>query len=299
VIVSHDDRRPLGDAVRSLYRHAGDVRLEVLVVDNGSDGAADLVEREFPAARTLRCENRGFGHANNRALEQVEARYVLFVNPDAEVVGGSLGELVATLDGRPGVGLAGVRQLRRDGTLAPSIRRFPSPVNALAEAFGVEKLPGVRRRLGERELDPGQYARLRSCDWTSGSFMLVRSAALPPGDWFDEGFFLYSEETDLCWRLRERGWEVIHAPCVTVLHDESERSRGELMEAQSAYSRLRFARKNLARWVALYRWALGLRYALRVLLYPLTRRGDAAACRAARAALMTVVSGRAPLRPRS
>ena len=127
-----------------------------------------------------RCENRGFGHANNRGLETADARYVLFLNPDTEFLDGSLAELVAALDRRPDVGLAGRAPGRRgDGSLAPSIRRFPSAANMLAEALGVERVP---RRAGgcwaSASSTRADYARETPCDWTSGSFMLARREAL-------------------------------------------------------------------------------------------------------------------------
>jgi GT2 family glycosyltransferase len=285
IIVSHNSKAWLEPALSSLYARAGDVDLDVVVVDNGADGAAGYVERRFPAARTIACPNRGFAHANNQGLRTAEARYVLFLNPDTEFLAGSLADLVEALARRPRVGLAGVRQVDSEDALAPSIRRFPSTANMLAEAFGVERLPGLRRVLGERRLDPRLYARETRCDWTSGSFMLARREALGSGEGFDERFFLFSEETDLCRRLKDGGWEVAHLPCVTIRHHEH--GAGGRLEAQVAYARLQFARKHMRR-VAPYRAALGLRYALRTV----GRRR--AGREAARAALGTVLSERAP-----
>ena len=281
IIVSHNGKRWLDGCLGTLFAGAGDLALDVVVVDNGSDGSAAHVEAWFPRARTIRCANRGFGAANNTALATAKARYVLFLNPDTEFLDGSLEDLVRALDRSPGVGLAGVRQLGGDDRLAPTMRRFPSTLNMLAEALAVERVPIARRFLGERVIAPERYERESACDWTSGSFMLVSREALD-GRGFDERFFLFSEETDLCRRLKEEGWEVIHSPLVTIRHFESERSATPRMEAQSAYARLQFARKHFAR-VAPYRGAMILRYALRC------RRE--AAC----AALATVLKDRPPI----
>jgi GT2 family glycosyltransferase len=293
IIVSHNGKHWLDPALVSLFKHMGEIELDVVVVDNGSDGSAEYVEERFPGVRTLCCPNRGFGHANNQALKTADARYVLFLNPDTEMLEGSLATLVSTLDSRPEVALVGVRQLRDDGSLAPSIRRFPSAANMLAEALGVERVPGLRRVLGERELDEREYERETACDWTSGSFMLARQAALEGSGWFDERFFLFSEETDLCWRLKHDGWEVVHMPSMTILHHEHDGQENALLEAQAAYSRMQFARKHFPRAAADYRGALALRYALRLATCSLLGRSGGRR-EAARAALETVLKGEAP-----
>jgi len=281
IIVSHNGKRWLDGCLGTLFAAAGELAFDVVVVDNGSDGSAAYVEEWFPQARTMRCENRGFGAANNVALATADARYVLFLNPDTEFLDGSLEALVKTLDQKPDVALAGVRQLGSDDRLAPSMRRFPSTLNMLAEALAIERLPVARLFLGERVVDPARYERESACDWTSGSFMLVAREALD-GRGFDERFFLFSEETDLCRRLKDEGWRVIHSPLLTIRHFESERSATPRMEAQAAYARLQFAHKHFAR-VAPYRWAMILRYALR------SRR------EAARAALATLLKDRPPI----
>jgi len=293
IVVSHNGKRWLDTCLTSLLDHAGGIDLQVIVVDNGSDGSAAYVEERCEGVRTVSCDNRGFGHANNRALELADARYVLFLNPDTEVLRGSLAELVTHFDRRPEVGLAGARQLRADGSVAPSMRRFPSAPNMLAEALGVERVPGLRRLLGERETDLRRYQREVSCDWTSGSFMFARREALDACGWFDERFFLYSEETDLCWRLKRAGWEIVHTPLMTICHYEDDRRGSPQLEAQAAYSRMQFARKNFPGGAVDYRWALWLRYALRSGRLRFKAEPSAKQL-AARAALRTIREERPP-----
>jgi len=298
VVVCHDDRSRLDTALTSIGKHAGGLALDVVVVDTGGDGSASEVERRWPNVRTIRCAGQGFAHAKNRALETAKAPYVLFLSAEMEVLEGSIGALLADLDRRPKVALVGARQLRSDGELAFTIRRFPSGIHMLAEALGAERLPWLRSVLGERELDVRQYDRERVCDWTSG-FMLVRGAALEMVGWFDERFFLYSDETDLCWRLRRASWEVIHSPRITVRRHEGDRRENARLEAQAAYARMQFARKRFPWIAAEYRWALALRYALRLGRYSLGRHEGAGRRQAARAALRTVLRGRDPLDERS
>ncbi len=299
VVVSHNGRPWLDTALGSLLEHAGGLDLDVIVVDNGHDGSAEYAEERFPAARTLLCPNRGFGHACNRALEAANARYVLFLDPDTETLDGDLAELIEAFDRRPELALAGVRQLRDDGSLEHSIRRFPSALHMFAEALGVERVPGMRQVLGERELDRREYDLERACDWTAGSFMLVRRAALDDIGWFDERFFLFSEGTDLCWRLKQAGWEVVHMPQMTICNREHDHRENARLEAQAAYARMQFARKHFPRAAAEYRWALALRYALRVGAYSLSGHYESGRRQAARAGLETVLKGEAPFAERS
>ena len=298
IVVSHNSAHWIRPCLRSVFAHIGALDADVVVVDAESrDGTADSVA-EFPDARLLRCRNRGFAYANNRALMTCDARYILFLNPDTEILEGELYDLVRRLDDRPDVGLIGVRQVDADGRLDLTIRRFPNALRALGEAFSAEHLRGRPRWLGERELDRGAYDRDIECDWTSGSFMLARREAIESAGFLDERFFMYSEETDLCRRIRAAGWEVRHVPWMTILHHGAEVSVDPRIESLSAHYRMVYARKHFSRaHRALYFGAVILGYSLRSVFGTggeLARRRRAAN----RAALNTLV-GRSPvaLRP--
>lgn len=266
IVVSTDQAQWLPRCLATLFEHAGPLALDVVVVDNGSTRETQaLVEREFPDVRVVVCENRGFGHANNQALPTTDSRYVLFLNPDTEVLSGSLADLVAELDRTPEIGLAGVRQLGPDGTVQPTMRRFPSVTRALGDALGFERLPNRPGWLGEREVRLDRYEAEFEDDWTTGSFMLVRREAIERAGPFDERFFLYSEEVDLCLRVRRAGWRIVHLPTLTILHEGSTaRPVDRRMARQNAYAQLQYARKHLtAPQRAGLRAALLLRYGLR------------------------------------
>ncbi len=267
IVVSHNSVEWLDPCLRSVYAHAGGARLDVVVVDNDSaDGSAELVESSFPHARLVRSPNRGFGYGNNRGIERTAARYLLLLNPDTEVIDGSFGELVRLLDARPQVGLAGVLQRRADGSLSPTIRRFPSLSRALGEALFSERWPVHPQWAGERVLDPAQYEREGECDWTSGSFMLTRREALLSGGLLDERFFIYSEEPDLCVRIKRAGWQVRHMPQMTIVHHAGNRGVRPRMIAQDAYARKQYARKHFGTaYGGLYISAWGLHHVIRAL----------------------------------
>ena len=140
-------------------------------------------------------------------MENVNADWILFLNPDTEILSGTIAELVSCLRARPTVGLAGVKQIDENGVIDPTIRRFPNAVRTLSVSLGAERLPLHASWLGERELDVLPYDEETVCDWTVGSFMLVRKAALDEVGPMDERFFFYCEETDLCLRMHEAGVE--------------------------------------------------------------------------------------------
>jgi len=281
IIVSTNEAHWLPPCLGSVFAHAGGASLDVVVADNSSsDGTRTVVEEEFPEARVVTCENKGFAHANNRALVTCGARYVLFLNPDTEILEGTFAELVDALDRRPTVGLAGVRQVTADGALYPTIRRFPNALRALGDALG-ERVSSRWSALGEREINLDAYDRETECDWTSGSFMFTRVEAIESAGFLDERFFIYSEEIDLCHRITNAGWEIRHLPFMTILHHASKGGENPRTRGQDAFARLQYARKNFSpAHRAAYRVALALRYSLRTAL-----RGDGARRAAYRAAL--------------
>jgi len=293
VIVSTNEAKWLDPCLSTIFAGAGDASLDVVVVDNEStDGTRELVESRFPSARVVDSRNHGFSHANNRGVATCDARYVLFLNPDTEIVAGNFGELLEEMDQRPEVGLAGVRQLTGDGVLWPTIRYFPTIPRAIGEALAAERWPVRPRWLGERELDMGLYDREQSCDWTSGSFLLARREALMSSGLLDERFFIYSEETDLCLRIKQAGWDIRHLTGMTIVHHAGKGGIRPKMVAQEAYGRRQYAQKHFPRPArSAYLTAVMARYVARALA---PGRGSEAVARrqAARRAIATLL-GRA------
>jgi GT2 family glycosyltransferase len=288
----------LRPCLTTVYEHAGTLSMDVVVADNESPDARELVEREFPEARVVSCENRGFSHANNRALMTCDARYVLFLNPDTEIIEGGFAELVELLDARPDVGLVGARQLTPEGTVYPTIRRFPTALRTLSEAFASERLPGRQSWLagrgfgwlGERELRPEAYTRETSCDWTVGAFMLARREALEGAGFLDERFFLYADEPDLCFRIKRAGWDVVHLPQMAIVHHAGKAGVDSRIEAQIAFARLLYARKYFSRpRFAAYILVLLIHYALRSMLGGFDRAAASEKRTASRRAFRTLV----------
>jgi GT2 family glycosyltransferase len=261
IVVTH--RRPelALSTLRCAHAAAAGLDVQWLVVDSGSgDDTPDQIERTFPHVSVLRCENIGFAGANNRALTLARGRYVLLLNPDVDIVSGTLPELLATLDARPKVGIASVIQQGSDAQLQLSIRRYPSVLRAFGEALA---LPWHGSR--EEQRNASLYAEEGSVDWLVGAFLIARAEVVQAIGGLDERFFLYSEETDWCYRARAAGWEVRHLPQMVVTHHTTPSTRPDLV-AQLSYAKLLFARKHYRgpRRAAI-RVALATRHLLRVL----------------------------------
>ncbi len=264
VIVTHNGREMALRTLRSARAALGAASVEWLVVDAGSsDGTPDAIEREFDDVRIFRRENRGFAASNNVALEVTQGRYVLLLNPDVEVLQGDLGELVAAMDERPGLGMASVVQRGTGGELQASIRRFPSPLRSLGESLFAAYWP-VLRSFQELETRPTSYNRETAADWLVGAFLIARREAVRAVGPMDTRFFLYSEEIDWCYRFWQADWPVAHLPVIEITHHAGKRSRGDLM-AQLSHSRLLFAKKHYgAGRRAAIRAALALGHFIRI-----------------------------------
>lgn len=217
-IVSYKCRELLRDCLAALRRHAPDRPLRVTVVDNDSnDGTAELVAEEFPEVRLIASDrNLGFSAANNLAIRGGDSTYVLALNPDTRVTEGALDRLVELMDSRPDVGICGCRLELEDGSFDHAAKRsFPTVLGALGHFTGI----------GRRQSEPGALSQYRApgveagpVDAVNGAFMLMRRATLDEIGLWDEGFWLYMEDLDLCYRCWEAGKVVWYEPSVTVVH---------------------------------------------------------------------------------
>lgn len=220
IIVSYRSRELVRACLESLRAHAPDGTL-VHVVDNASgDGTIDMVRDEFPEARLhpLRT-NAGFSTANNVALRQTTAPYVLLLNPDTEALAGTLGHMIGLMDERPDVGMAGCRLVQRDGTFDHAAKRgFPTPLSALGHFTGVGRRAQASGKVaGYRAPELGEHD-VGEVDAVNGAFMLVRREALEEVGLLDEGYWLYMEDLDWCRAFHERGWKVLYDGSVSMIH---------------------------------------------------------------------------------
>jgi N-acetylglucosaminyl-diphospho-decaprenol L-rhamnosyltransferase len=245
VVVSFNSAGYLPDCVRSL-RSEGVA--DVVVVDNASsDGSVEAVRRADPETRIVETgANLGFGSAANRGVATTASPYVLILNPDTVVEPGTVKALSAALDRDPGLAVVGPRMENPDGSLYPSVRRFPAMGVALGHAFLGLVWPAnpYTRRYRMLDLDHDQPAA--DVDWVGGACLLVRRSAFDTVGGFDEAYFMYVEDVDLCWRLGRAGWRVGYEPGGRVVHalGGSSRTVPYRMIAEHHRSLLRFVSKS-------------------------------------------------------
>lgn len=235
------------NTVRRALRECGSG--SIVVVDNASsDGSAQMVEAAFPEVHLIRNEqNRGFGVACNQALALARDA-ILFLNPDAELLPGTLPALLTTLQDRPNAALVGPRLAYPDGREQPARRRFPSLFTLLVESTPVQWRLGKWLPLSHYYcLDlPEDAGRV---DWLSGACLLGRTRALKQVSGFDPTYFMYFEELDLARRLAAYGWETWYEPQARVIHHHSQSADQNVTAKDRHFYRSKY------RYIARYRGA--------------------------------------------
>lgn len=221
---------------------------EVVVVDNGSsDGSIAMVREEFPAVRLqVLPENPGYGAASNIAFTLCSTDYVLLLNSDTELRPGALEALTAHLDRCPRAGIVGPRLLNPDGTLQKSTFPYPSPLVPFVKRRPVADLVGVIPVLRDAFVGSWAHDHTRRVPWVLGAALAIRRAAYATVGGFDESYVMYYEEVDLCYRLRQAGWEIHFTPATEVTHvgGASTSQRRPAMLARLGLSAVDFHRRH-------------------------------------------------------
>jgi hypothetical protein len=190
----------------------------IVVVDNDShDGSAAMVRERYPDVE-LRVldQNLGFSAGNNLILRGATTELVLVLNPDTEVRGDAIGRLVAFLDANPRAGMVGGRLIYPDGSFQHSAFHFPTLPMSFLDFFPINHRLTSSRLNGRYPRH--QYERPFAIDHPLGACMMARRAVLEQVGFFDEGYYMYAEEVDLCWRVKQAGWEIWYTPDATIVH---------------------------------------------------------------------------------
>lgn len=219
VIVSYNSSNYLKKCIDSLLKFKPPFDFEIIAVDNAStDGSAELIKNNYPSVSLILNEkNLGFAAANNIAIKNSSSKYVLLINSDCEVYEKSIEKLVAFMEENIDGGITGPKIINADGTTQLSCRRFPSFFDAGMHAILHNIAPDNRFSRRYKLADAGRDKPFE-VDWVSGSCMLIRRLALDDSGLMDENYFMYVEDTDLCFQMWKKGWKVIYCPHAEILH---------------------------------------------------------------------------------
>jgi N-acetylglucosaminyl-diphospho-decaprenol L-rhamnosyltransferase len=247
VVVNYNSAKYLQACLSSVHVAFGDLekagypRGRVVVVDNASTDDSRSIALRADVHWVATGENLGFGRAANRGIAATNAPFVLLLNPDLEVASDTCVMLLARMERDESIGAIGPAVKNLDGSVYPSARSFPNIIDAIGHAFVGLVFPN--NPWSRRYLNPDQI------DWVSGTAMLLRRSALDGSrgvGGFDEDYFMYTEDVDLCWRLAALGWRTVYEPTASVIHHIGGSSEGKALHMIVEHHRslFRFERRT-------------------------------------------------------
>lgn len=237
-----------------------DPAFEVILVDNGStDGSVEMVRRDFPQVRVFpQAENLGFTKANNIGLRAARGEYLLVLNSDTEIVDDALEMMCAHMDANPRIGALGAQLLNTDRTVQLSCRAFPSYRTVFFHRYSLlTRLFPRNRYSAEYLMTDSGHDKTIEVDWVSGACLLTRRETADQVGLLDEGFFIYAEDVDWCYRMKQAGWSVVYYPDAKVLHHIGRATRKipYKMTYHRHRSMWRFYKKHYSRGIVLVDFA--------------------------------------------
>jgi GT2 family glycosyltransferase len=228
VIVNYNVAYFLEQCLRSVYKAMAGINAEVFVVDNHSvDNSVRMVREKFPQVKLIaNLENTGFSKANNQALALAKGEYVLLLNPDTVVEEDTFSTCIAFMDAHPEAGACGVRLIDGKGNYLPESKRgLPTPEVAFYKIFGLSSLFPRSKRFGKYHLGYLSKDETNAIEVLSGAFMFMRKKALDEAGFLDEAFFMYGEDIDLSYRIRQAGYEIYYHPETRIIHYRGESTK--------------------------------------------------------------------------
>jgi GT2 family glycosyltransferase len=269
IIVSWNTQDLLNACLASIFQFQPAFPLQVIVVDNDSgDGSPEMVQRHFPAVCLLKnTVNLGFAAANNQGARAAAGRFLLFMNPDTQVHPGTLAGAVAFMEQHSEAGVMGCRTVNPNGSLQATAFDFPDKLRIFAYVAGLNRFFKISRFT--------DHSDLRNPDYVQGSFLIIKKELYDACGGFDERFFLYAEEVDLCMRVRAEGFKVYYYPDISITHYGGGSGRNSLVGLGhfikshiGLYQKYRPLREE-QKLRRVLRSALRLRYFLELVVSPL------------------------------
>lgn len=264
IIVNYNTKQLTLNCLKSVYESITDYFYEVILIDNASwDDSVSVIQEQYPQVRLIpNTENLGFAKANNQGMRVAEGRYVLLLNSDTVIKQDTLDIMIQFMDENPKVGASGCKVVLPDGSLDKACRRgFPTPLATLFYVSKLSKLFPKNPKINayhREDLDPDESYPI---ECLVGAFMMVRREAIEQVGVLDENFFMYFEDTDWCYRLKEAGWTNYYYPKTTILHYKRASSRNKPMRITYEFHRAMalFYNKHYRSKYSI--WVTGLMYA--------------------------------------
>lgn len=228
VIVNYNTKKLTLECISSIYTSNVTHTFDIFVVDNNSsDGSAEAIAAQFPDVKLIiNKENVGFSRANNQAIQQATGRYILLLNSDTIVMNTTLSIMTEFMDANQDIGASGCEVLLPDGQLDKACHRgFPTPQASFYYMLGLSKKHPTSPKYNSYHKSYLNMTEIHEIDCLVGAFMLVRKEAIDEVGMLDETFFMYGEDIDWCYRIKEAGWKISYNPTVSIIHYKGASSR--------------------------------------------------------------------------
>lgn len=249
IIVNYNVKDLLKECIDSIYRSVYNGKIEIIVVDNNSkDNSIKFLSNIFKDVIFIQNqENLGFSKANNIGFEKASGDYLLILNPDTIIQPDTLQKMSDLLDENPKIGMAGCKVLNSDGSFQLACRRsFPTPWNSFCKLFGLQKIFPRSKLFAAYNLTYKDIDKQYEVDALIGAFMFTRKEVIEKVQGFDEDFFMYGEDLDLCFKIKKHGWKIVYSPITKITHSKGESTkRSNIDDVKHFYDAMKiYIRKN-------------------------------------------------------
>jgi GT2 family glycosyltransferase len=224
VVVSFKVKDLLQKCLESVYRETQNLEFEVFVVDNNSqDGSVEMVQSNFPKLQLIvNKENIGFAKACNQAIKKSKGEYILFLNPDTEIINNAIIKTSKFMKQKKDAGIAGCKIQNEDGTLQASVRRFPDLLSHIIILLKLHNFSPNFESIKKYYMSGWPYNETKAVDQVMGAFYMIRREVLKTIGLFDEHFYIWYEEVDLCKRALKAGWKTYFFADAQIIHQKGQ-----------------------------------------------------------------------------
>ncbi|MEK7060665.1 MAG: glycosyltransferase family 2 protein [Patescibacteria group bacterium] len=248
IILSYNTKDLLRTCLKTVFSSVlDDYRMEVIVCDNASsDGSVEMVVREFPRVVTIQHDkNLGFAAGNNTGIKNAKGRYILLLNSDTELSSNTCATMILYMDTHTDIGASTCNVLLPSGAIDPACHRgFPTPWASITYFLKLEKLFPTSQLFGQYHQGYKGFTTIHEVDCIVGAFFMVRNEVIKTVGLLDEDFFMYAEDIDWCYRIKQAGWKIVFNPQTSLLHRKKQSGRANILKNRRIITEVYFHRYN-------------------------------------------------------